>query len=497
MKKIVLFYTFTLLYYSLSAQVSVGKSDPDHSSALEIYATNNGLLLPRVNLMGLDDTETIASPAHSLIVYNLQDGYGLSPGYYYWDKSLAIWVRILDGDYTGISWGLNGNSGTSADIHFIGNLNNQDLHFRRNNRHAGMLNGRSFHTSFGVDSYKVNTRLSFNVQRNTAIGYKSLYGNANAEVLGSDNTAFGAFALSSNYQGAKNIGVGTYALFQLREGENNIGIGHNALNGLRMTSDNVAMGANTLARSIGTCNTAIGSHAMRNSITASENTAVGFRSLFYNTKGNYNVSIGLNSLGRNINGTYNTAIGDSSSIKDAYSKHCVSIGRLAGPLETEQFNAIFIGHRAANNLNNSIQLGDQDVSHLFANVGFSNSSDNRYKEQVRPIPLGLDFLNLLHPVVYVRKGKAEANEEWGFIAQEVQEALDKMAYTDAEIITHTGSQEQVLALRYSALVAPILHALQELAVENKHLEAEINRRRAKTESFSQELKTIRNKINNH
>ena len=49
----------------LHAQVGIGTSTPDGSAALEIEATDKGLLIPRIA-----DPSTISNPAHGLILYN-------------------------------------------------------------------------------------------------------------------------------------------------------------------------------------------------------------------------------------------------------------------------------------------------------------------------------------------------------------------------------------------------------------------------------------------
>jgi len=48
----------------LPAQVGIGTEDPAPSSALEISATDRGLLLPRVNPDNIND------PAEGLLIYN-------------------------------------------------------------------------------------------------------------------------------------------------------------------------------------------------------------------------------------------------------------------------------------------------------------------------------------------------------------------------------------------------------------------------------------------
>ena len=73
-----------------SAQVGVNQSTPDASSAIDISATNQGFLLPRVSLNDVSDisiSATIPAPAIGLVVWNINPAVvgGNGIGYYYFD----------------------------------------------------------------------------------------------------------------------------------------------------------------------------------------------------------------------------------------------------------------------------------------------------------------------------------------------------------------------------------------------------------------------------
>lgn len=51
----------------LSAQVGIGTTDPDASSALEVYSTDTGVLIPRLTVAQRDN---ISQPATGLLIYN-------------------------------------------------------------------------------------------------------------------------------------------------------------------------------------------------------------------------------------------------------------------------------------------------------------------------------------------------------------------------------------------------------------------------------------------
>ena len=70
---------------TLQAGIGIGTSSPHASAALDITATDRGLLPPRLALTGTTDTTTITSPAEGLIVYNTATISDVTPGIYLWD----------------------------------------------------------------------------------------------------------------------------------------------------------------------------------------------------------------------------------------------------------------------------------------------------------------------------------------------------------------------------------------------------------------------------
>ena len=104
MKKSVFLFPLLLMSVVSTAQIGVGTHVPHESAALEIVATDKGVLLPRVELKSLTDNTTIVSvsgSAQSLLVYNTgseasETQEGLPEGYYYWSGNK--WVRIINSD---------------------------------------------------------------------------------------------------------------------------------------------------------------------------------------------------------------------------------------------------------------------------------------------------------------------------------------------------------------------------------------------------------------
>lgn len=81
----------------LLSQVGIGTSSPNSSAILDLTSTSKGLLIPRVQLTGRDDTGTIPTPATGLMVYNLSAANGgtnaVFSGFYFFDGTK--WQRII------------------------------------------------------------------------------------------------------------------------------------------------------------------------------------------------------------------------------------------------------------------------------------------------------------------------------------------------------------------------------------------------------------------
>ena len=130
MRKILLFLlSFQVL--TLLAQVGVHTDTPDNSSAMDITATNKGLLIPRVTLTSnLSSPSPVTSPAVGLLVFN--SGANQPIGFYYWNGS--AWTVIGGGGGTGGNdWTLTGNAGTIPGTNFLGTTDNNHFLVYTNN----------------------------------------------------------------------------------------------------------------------------------------------------------------------------------------------------------------------------------------------------------------------------------------------------------------------------------------------------------------------------
>jgi len=92
MKKIVSVIVLGLVFLNGNAQTGIGTTTPSPSAKLEVFATNQGFLPPRITLTSGSDASTISSPATGLLVYNTGNNVALQAGYYYWNGT--SWATI-------------------------------------------------------------------------------------------------------------------------------------------------------------------------------------------------------------------------------------------------------------------------------------------------------------------------------------------------------------------------------------------------------------------
>ena len=238
------------------------------------------------------------------------------------------------------AWGITGNTGISA-ANFIGTLNSADLKFKVNNQPAGLINVANNQTFFGY-----------------------LTG---ANSLGTNNTAMGDSALSSNSYGYYNSAFGTNALHN-NLGEYNTGTGALALYSNVVGMNNTANGVSALYSNIGNDNTAVGYNSLMQNTYGGINTAFGMASLYANTTGTNNVANGYWSLYNNSIGNYNTAVGDSALFSNVTGNYNTVIGALANVTNNNLSNATAIGANSLVSQSNSLVLGNN------ANVGIGTSA---------------------------------------------------------------------------------------------------------------------------
>jgi len=292
-----------------------------------------------------------------------------------------------------------------------------------------------FNTAIGASAMYANTTGAYNA----AIGYEALRYNT----TGQSNTANGYEALRSNTTGSQNTAIGNNALYVNTTGCDNIATGYMALFFNTTGNQNIANGTSTLtSNTTGNYNTANGVHALTNNTTGYSNTADGDSAMYANTTGSFSTALGGNALNTNTTGTYNTAIGYNSDVTSA-----------------ALTNATAIGNGAIVTASNAIQLGNSSISSAKIQVAWTITSDKRWKSNIQNSNLGLDFISKLRPVSYFRNNDESKKLEYGFIAQELEEALNHAGVTNNGIVSKDS--KGMYGVRYNDLMAPMVKAIQE------------------------------------
>jgi trimeric autotransporter adhesin len=451
-----LFVCIALFYLNGNAQVGIGTTNP--RAALDVVATNDGLLIPRVALVGTN-VATVLTPTISELVYNtttsLPSINQVEPGFYYWSGSR--WIKLISSNQPTSGWNLNGNIANNTN--FIGTTNDANIYFKRNNVNAGFLNPDN--TVLGVDAMSPTTNTENSVAigvgalkssisglGNTAIGFGVLENTTTASL----NTAVGSLALLNNITGNTNSAFGVQTLSQ-----NTIGARNTALGGACMIfntsgNQNTAAGFEALRRNeTGSFNTAFGDRSLHKSTTASLNTAVGSRAMFNTTTGINNTAIGSLTMTLNSAGSGNTAIGFNAMNTNTTGNNNTAIGNGAQP--------------PVSSASNQIKIGNAAVTYAGAQVAWSITSDRRWKTDIKKSSLGLDFISQLKPVSYIRKNDLDKKAEFGFIAQDIEKTLLDFKQFKSGIIAK--DDQGMLSVRYNDLLAPLVKSVQELNEQNK------------------------------
>ncbi|HEV7348569.1 tail fiber domain-containing protein [Telluribacter sp.] len=422
---------FLVLHQALSQSIGINSTGaaPHASAALDVSATNKGVLVPRVALTATNTAGPVSSPATSLLVYNTATAgtspSNVIPGYYYWDGSK--WVPLITtgsggGSFSG--WALTGNAGTNSATHFLGTTDNQPLVLKVNNLNAGLITtsiSGALHlglmaggfsssgfanTAIGNTSLHSNTSGPFNTAigastlfsnqqggLNTAVGYQALYSNNNgsnntslgyqtmySNISGGSNTASGYIALNKNTTGNYNTAYGTAALYSNTTGYSNVAIGVGALYHSTSKANLVAIGDSALYNNgidtfqnyLAIANTAVGSKALFSNTTGSYNMAIGLKSLFSNTTGVSNVGVGGSTLMNNIDGAYNTAVGNSALEYSTNGRYNTAIGYFSLVNNSTGGSNTAVGTSALLGINtgsNNTAIGDYAGPSVYSSLG--------------------------------------------------------------------------------------------------------------------------------
>jgi hypothetical protein len=171
-----------------------------------------------------------------------------------------------------------------------------------------------------------------------------------------------------------------------------------------------------------------GYQAVFTSTTGYGNTALGHGAGYGISTGYYNTIVGYDAGDGITTGYHNTAIGYNAQVPTATGS-------------------------------NQVRIGDAAVSYAGIQVAWTVTSDKRWKHDIQPSNLGLEFINNLKPVSYIRNNSIHNTREYGFIAQDLEQILNSSGSADNGIINKDDNG--MLSVRYNDLLAPLVKAVQE------------------------------------
>jgi hypothetical protein len=210
---------------------------------------------------------------------------------------------------------------------------------------------------------------------------------------------------------------------------------------------------------------------MYSNTSGSNNTANGASSMYSNTSGYSNTADGILALPDNTIGNFNTAIGYHSLLGSTSGNNNTGIGHVAVvPTATSS---------------NQVRIGNTFVTYAGVQVAWTITSDKRWKSDIKNSELGLDFVKKLRPVSYFRNNDESKKLEYGFIAQEIEEALNNAGASNNGIISK--DDKGMYGVRYNDLMSPMVKAIQELNTN-------IEKQKQMIEMLKQENKLMQEQI---
>ena len=320
------------------------------------------------------------------------------------------------------------NTATADDKYATFTLQAGDTDIAANDK-LGAINFQAPDEGTGTDAILVAAGIE-------AVSEGDFSSSSNATKLSFKTASSAAAAETMSLSSAGNLAVtGTLSTSTFKTGGTNcIAIGTDAAgSGLSSKTDSVAIGVYS-GYNLGSYSVFVGKDANQ---TASGNpgsdysVAIGERSLRYFT-GDNNVAIGSGSMSNDSGstGTDNVCIGHNSGDVLTTGNYNVILGSGSDPSSATASNQIVIGYGATGQANNSVTLGNADVTAVYcaqdsgASVyaaAFYCSSDLRLKTNIVELENCIDKIKQIRGVNF---DWIETNEpDCGVIAQDIEKVL--------------------------------------------------------------------------
>ena len=424
------------------------------------------------------------------------------------DAAQAVDLRLTSGHangYPGFRLYRNADSSTTEIGGLQGGLNdafssNGDGLILYNAISGGKIIFRQNSTNKVIIDDNSRTSLSNN---DSGGDYNTIFGNTAGGGLtngGEEHNTFIGHAVAATVTmtatADKNTGVGAWVLNDLTSGHSNVGLGYDSLAKLTSGHSSVGIGASALVTvTTGAYNIAIGVEALDLIVDGAYNVAIGHQALTAESEqANHNTAVGFQALlAANVDGDgNNTCVGSGAG--DGITTGIQNSGFGAGTsFDVDANNQTALGYGATTDSANDIAIGNTSVDEVKGQVDFTTFSDERIKTNIQDGDLGLDFIKLLKPRKFnkvnpakypdsIRKPNdgmdregnefewtdAQANKVWdGLIAQEVKDAIDECKTSFSGWSEESNSKQLV---GYSAIVVPLIKAVQELSAKVEALE---------------------------
>jgi hypothetical protein len=228
----------------------------------------------------------------------------------------------------------------------------------------------------------------------------------------------------------------------------------------KIGTTSTSFGVNAGRTNTSTNNVYFGSNAgeLSNNGASSNMVAIGHQAMG-STNQNVSQSVAIGSFAMQspaATATSNVVIGHQAGLTLSTSNNVI-IGQSAGVLGVTG-NCIIIGQGAVSGGASSIRIG---TTQSLAQVptGWSLISDRRAKSDIKDSALGLDFIKTLRPVSYFKNNDEKKRTEYGFIAQEVEEALINVGDKNNGVV-HVDPNGDY-SLRYNDFISISVKAIQE------------------------------------
>jgi len=224
----------------------------------------------------------------------------------------------------------------------------------------------------------------------------------------------------------------------------------------------------------GDFNTAVGNYSLYSNTNGSFNTAMGKNALIGNTTGNDNTAIGESALRWNTTGSNNVAIGSSAQASTFNTSGSQNILIGSGTqLQGNYNNTILIGYNLTAAASNRVIIGNSSSANYYTYGSWSVLSDAKAKHSISDLNHGRDLVSILRPVKYVYNNDSTGTHNYGFIAQEVKEALNEIGDNNSGMISKLDNE--FLSMRTDDLIPILVKAIQEQQVEINELKNSIKK----------------------